>query len=270
MKKTLFAIVVISAITVLFLISSCRKQQDGPAPLASPPTLNPTQAAQATQTALANIPPATQTAQMAETETVVAGYTPTPTPMPALVADDCDHIDGKNLLGGNWQTYDDRYSGGSSTVWPPAFDAGNFVMSQPGYGGVGYAVKITGNVTTGGFISVGTMLTGTTCAVLDLSGYAGVQFYMKGNISQCNLVMPYINTSCARGDAYGSYQSLFSVPTDWAQVKIPFSSMSRPYTGGDDPTIQMLLQRATELQWSTATSPIPNAEFWIDQLEFYK
>jgi hypothetical protein len=128
MKKLLTIMIIFFVFVGLFFISNCRKQEDGPIPPTLTPTLN------ATQIALTAAP--TRTMQMAETETVVAGYTPTATPTPFTLTYDFESsLDGWSL-------------GGDAGFLSPTDVAGSSVPNSAGAYSGSYCAQLTCNFTT--------------------------------------------------------------------------------------------------------------------------
>jgi hypothetical protein len=196
-----------------------------------------------------------------------------------------------NDLGGIWCTYDDSWQGGDSKVWPPASAKGenNFVKSEPGSGGKGYAIRITG--TTGSklgwdYIGVNTFLsphsTCPECAGIDLTRFTGVKFKIKGTATGGRLafIIPHearaVDKSrgiCRTLTSYADYECDITgkLGKDWKDVIINFRkelkqpSWAKPEDRVD---IEAVLADANIIKWQF-TGAGHNADVWIDKLEFY-
>ena len=103
-----------------------------------------------------------------------------------------------NRNGGVWSTYSDAQEGGDSVIWPePSSAAGNaFVMSQPGYGGSGWAVRVTGRSGTKlglnyNYLGVVNRFSDDTscpkCAGVNIRKYRGIMFKVRGRVPSGSL-----------------------------------------------------------------------------------
>ncbi len=186
------------------------------------------------------------------TRTITA--TPTITLTPTLsvydLIDDCEIITDQNLWGGYWYTYKDAASTVSgSKVFPgiPASPAA--------------AYHASGTVLSGGYAGVGTNFA-NGAEETDISKYAGVQFYIKGD-GTTNINLAIITGNFSEIPVYNNWQYSFTPPTDWTFIQIPFTSLTIPY----GTALPLMLERAEDIQWK-----IPNIgafEVFIDDVALY-
>jgi len=234
---------------------------------------------------------------------------PTKTPVPSsygLLIDNCDQGENKNALGGSWYTFNDCSNGGNSQVWPISYPmGGSFKMDYPGIGNCGYAVHMTGTVNGAsqggyqyGYIGLGTdsnANASSQCMGADWSAYTGIQFWTKAGPADSGygykVVIPYTadgasntlaagagNTctdsqyavSCITLDNYSDNQYVFTPPTTWTQLTIPFSAFAGP-GWGTTPAIATVLKDVKSLQWHTynETSYPYNVDLWVDEILLY-
>ncbi|MBN2714780.1 MAG: endo-1,4-beta-xylanase [Deltaproteobacteria bacterium] len=222
-----------------------------------------------------------------DTEILTAGV------VELLPIDDFDDGTITNAVNGTWVAYDDSNEGGDSHVWPVSiFDGGVFELSSPGFGGTGYAARMTG--TTGdvfGWDYVG-MFTSlhpdALCPLahpseIDLAQFDGIQFMAKGSASPGQLVVklphkldgaennctenPYAANSLTR---YGDYETDFytKLTDEWTLIRLPFSKFNQP-SWAPSVFLSDVLTHLKELGWEYE---VPNGEvdLWIDNLSFYK
>ena len=193
------------------------------------------------------------------TDTPVPPSPPPPLPDPLLI-DNCEDGNNRNLLGGYWFTYDDRGSGGTSEVVPPA--GGEFYCTAGGAQGTGFSAQMTGRVTTAyqyGFIGMGTNFAEPR-APRDISGYRGISFWAKGDGKAYRISFP--QASIQDFDYYGT---VFVAPQGWTQVTILFADLRQggfgapvPWTGTD----------VFGIQWQTVGQPHNSIFLAVDELRF--
>jgi len=160
------------------------------------------------------------------------------------VIDNMDDGDRFNKNGGVWSTYSDAHQGGDSSVWPPehATPGEGFIMSSPGYGGSGWAVKITGS--TGYALGPDYNYLGVvvrfdkksacpTCEGSDISAYKGISFRIKGDLKggKLRFILPAESgkcdmerMTCVSRTEYADYEYEITdkVGREWQQVMISF------------------------------------------------
>jgi hypothetical protein len=197
-----------------------------------------------------------------------------------------------NDLGGTWCTYDDHYQGGNSAVWPPASTKGenNFVKSAPGSNGRGYAIRITGVAGTRlgwNYIGVNTFLsphaTCPECVGIDLTGFIGVKFKIKGKVEagEVKFVMPYEARAvdknrgiCKSMTSYADYEADITkyITPEWKRVKLVFrKELKQPPWAkpGEQVNIEKVLGNANLIKWQYSNGNGHRVDIWIDKLEFY-
>ena len=195
-------------------------------------------------------------------------FTAIPTPIvPMNIIDTCDHINGANMWGGSWYSYDDSANSGASTVWPIS---GNFQMSAPGFDSTGYAARLTGTVRQFSyaypFIGMGTGFGG----VKDFSTCAGVRFWYKNDGKQY-----YVKVQCESSINVGYNYYRYSIPPSavWTQLSIPISSFTQASGWGTTVDRGLYFQKVTDMQFQTDSFPGAglswSTDLWIDNPEVY-
>jgi hypothetical protein len=196
-------------------------------------------------------------------------------------------------LGGVWCTFDDRHQGGNSTVWPPPPDNGGntFVKSSPGPEGRGYAVRITGVAGTAldsARTGVSTVLSPRAscpeCAGIDLTGFSGVRFNIKGNVDEgeVKFILPRqaVAGDAGRSGICGSLSGEADYEADitkyitprWKRITLVFRKdlrqpeLTRPE---DRVSIASVLCDAKAVEWQYTRGNGRPFEMWIDDLEFF-
>lgn len=126
--------------------------------------------------------------------------------------DDCEDGDTRNILGGHWFNYDDRGSGGNSSVSPYPFE-----MSVGGVPGLSAQYCAYMSWSLGSAIQypyVGLGMNFIDNSVYDLSEYDGISFYFKGNQNyQLAIRMPQDGTD----NGWASYRVQFSSSSEWVK-----------------------------------------------------
>ncbi len=209
-----------------------------------------------------------------------------------LLIDDCDDGDAENLLGGAWVSYDDYHDDGDSVVWPKTwFKDGEFTMSEPGYGGEGYAARIEGTTAAKlGWDYVGMIAAlgpDSFCpdpqpAAVDLNAYTGVRFMARGRASGGVLSVKIIHTKDGAEDncemngltgdtltGWNDYSAEFTdrLEDDWTEVSLSFR---RDFQGPDDVDIETVLEHAKDLHFFFQSSDGGEVDLSIDNLSLYK
>jgi hypothetical protein len=167
-------------------------------------------------------------------------------------------------MGGEWNVYSDaKNSGGSSTVNPDPF----VPQKDPGKGakGTDTFAKVWGTVTTQyqyGFSGFGYNFTPDE-STIDISGYTGVKFWMKGDGRQYNFM---IKSPLAKDFAY--YEWAVTAGPDWKEYVVPFKkfyqeSWSAPVALSD------YLKASEGIQLQTVGQPIDKFEFSLDEISLY-
>ncbi len=160
------------------------------------------------------------------------------------IIDNMDDGDRFNKNGGVWSTYSDKHQGGDSWVWPPEHSTPGegFIMSSPGYGGTGWAVKIKG--ATGYALGPDYNYLGVvvrfdrksacpSCVGSDISRYRGITFKIKGDLKggKLRFILPAETNQCdiarmtciSRTDyADYEYEITDKVSGEWQNVSINF------------------------------------------------
>jgi len=194
-----------------------------------------------------------------------------------------------NKRGGYWSTYTDAPEGGTSRVWPPAEE---FVMSQPGYGDTGYAVRITG--TSGTALGLNYNYLGVVvrfdeksqcpkCQGSDIKKYSGIRFKVKGNITSGRLffILPYESGECIPDrmtckslTGYADYEKDITadVTPEWTTVMINFRlDMKQPFWAAKDAVVSMdkVLESVHLFKWQYKNGNGRPIDLWIDDVELY-
>jgi len=123
--------------------------------------------------------------------------------------------DSLNTSGGYWYT-----AAGSGSVVSPATN--KFKLSNEGVNGVGKSVKITGKVSKGGYIAVGTSLN-KTAAPVSLAQYKAIEFWAKGDGKKYGVQLQ--SPSAIKDYNYYSYS--FVAKPQWTHYIIPFSKLAQ-------------------------------------------
>ena len=209
------------------------------------------------------------------------------------VFDDMDDGDRFNKNGGIWSTYSDTHQGGDSQVWPSETnDRVNFIMSAPGYGGEGYAVRVTGK--TGAKLGDGYNYFGVVarfnsesacpqCRGTDISGYKGIAFRVKGNLkgAKLNFVLPFESAECIADrntcKSMTEYADYFAditeqVGGEWSAVMIDFrQDLRQPYWAGKSrhADIEDVLKSVHLFKWQFTGPGGEEMELWMDDVKLY-
>ncbi|HDQ26286.1 MAG TPA: hypothetical protein ENN43_06030 [bacterium] len=211
------------------------------------------------------------------------------------VVDDMNDGSRFNKKGGMWSTFSDAAIGGDSVVWPPeSFDSESpFVMSAPGYGETGWAVRITG--TSGekmgfnyNYLGVLVRFTGESacpaCAGTDISRYRGVRFKIKGSLPGGELVfiLPYESEqcdtaimSCESMTGYADYQADITgyVTPVWTTVALDFEKdLKQPFWVKKEHRfpVKEVLKSAHLFKWQYKNGAKGRVvDIWIDDVELY-
>ncbi|PKL90488.1 MAG: hypothetical protein CVV21_12530 [Candidatus Goldiibacteriota bacterium HGW-Goldbacteria-1] len=204
-----------------------------------------------------------------------------------MVVEDNNNPGQTNNLGGVWSTYDDSAEGNNSVVWPQAPKACEnlFEKSAPGFGGKGYAVRVTGNAgdkakTT---LGVNTYLSEHAscprCSGINITMFKGIKFKMKGNIAGGALyfILPHESgepdenkTLCQSLTDNNDYTADISglVKSEWTDVKLDFyKSFKQPK--GTTVKIDKVLENANRIKWEWKGNKGEKMDIWIDEIQFY-
>jgi len=205
------------------------------------------------------------------------------------VVDNMDDGDMFNRNGGVWSTYSDRHEGGNSIVWPPE---GGFVMSSPGHGGSGWAVRVTG--TTGQKLGHNYNYMGVVvrfdrksqcpeCEGTDIKKYKGIKFKIKGSLQggQLFFVLPHESEKCIEErmtceslTAYADYQADISsyVSPVWTTVILDFrKDLKQPFWTDKKLRFQPddVLRTVHLFKWQYRNGSGEVMDLWIDDVELY-
>jgi hypothetical protein len=211
-----------------------------------------------------------------------------------FVIDNMDDGDKFNRQGGIWSTYSDRHEGGDSVVWPIEHGYGkdDFIMSSPGFGGKGWAVRITGR--TGYKLGYNYNYLGVVvrfnsksycpeCKGTDIRKYNGIKFKIKGDLKQGKLffILPYESENCITERLtcesltdYADYEKDISnyVTDDWQTVMIDFrKDLSQPFWVKKDKIvdIEKVLETVHLFKWQYKNGNGEVMDIWIDDVELY-
>jgi hypothetical protein len=210
------------------------------------------------------------------------------------VIDNMDEGNKFNRNGGVWSTYCDAQEGGNSEIWPPSgsASANDFEMSEPGYGGTGYAVKITGK--SGAKLGLNYNYLGVvnrfsaesacpTCRGTNIKKFKGIMFKVKGKISSGNLVfvLPHESNECIMDrltcrslTAYADFEEDISarVGAEWSTVAIDFrKDLEQPYwtPSAARTDIDKVLENVHLFKWQYKNGNGEEIELWIDDVQLY-
>jgi hypothetical protein len=176
-----------------------------------------------------------------------------------------DNCEGRGI-GGVWSTYSDADNdGGNSTSLPVPF-----VFQKDGNGAngtKGYA-KFSGTVTKKyqyGFSGLTYDFNKDKKTALDISGFTGFSFWMKGDGNFYNFAIktPSIVTD------FAYYEFGIKTTTDWKEYKVPFTQFTQE-SWGKAKDLTLCLQNATGFQIQTIGQPIEKFEASIDEVALYK
>jgi len=198
----------------------------------------------------------------------------------------------RNELGGIWCTYDDHATGGTSSVWPPASTSCEnlFVKSAPGYGGRGYAVRITGTAGTStgsDYIGVNTFLSEYSscphCNGIDIRKFHGIEFKIKGSVTagKVMFIIPHegkaadknMNT-CGSLTDYADYETDITktITADWKTVRLDFKKdFKQPVWAKKENLVSIdeVLADANLIKWQYKEGKGSQVDIWIDDLQLF-
>ncbi|PKL91571.1 MAG: hypothetical protein CVV21_05985 [Candidatus Goldiibacteriota bacterium HGW-Goldbacteria-1] len=211
-----------------------------------------------------------------------------------FVVDNMDDGDKFNKSGGVWSTYSDIHQGGNSYVWPPEFNTPGegFIMSRPGYGNTGWAVRITG--TTGNNLGYNYNYIGVVvrfdnksqcpqCQGSDISKYNGIRFKIKGNTAGGSVyfILPHESNNCIKERMtcesltnYADYQKDITsfIGDDWNEVNIVFrDDLKQPEWAGRKygADIEAVLKNVHLFKWQHKNGNGAAIEIWIDDVVLF-
>lgn len=183
----------------------------------------------------------------------------------SLLIDDCEDGDNQNNLGAHWFNFDDRGSGGNSTVSPYPFS-----MTQPGYNSsyCAYMSWKLGNAIQYPYVGLGTNLNDT--GVYDISQYDGISFRFKGTQAyQLALEMPTDGTQ----NGWASYRVQFSSSSDWVEKIFLWKDFSLPnWSPNKEENYPLNLTQIRSLKFQPAEGLTAGTEgeIWIDDIYLVK
>lgn len=191
---------------------------------------------------------------MTATNTPVYSPTITPTITATATAATADIVDDFEVSGTQnyWLGYSYTYKDVTSTIGGAEEFPGGPVTA-------GYAYHAVGNLGTGGYAGIGMNL--SSGPEKDLSAYAGLQFYIKGNGTPLHAAI--VTGNFTDVTAFNHWE--FTVPTTatWTFVQIPFSSMTQPY----GTYLPFDLTRAEDIQFKINTTGA--FDIYLDDVAFY-
>ena len=176
-----------------------------------------------------------------------------------------DNCEGGGV-GGVWSTYSDANAdNGDSTSLPNPF-----VLQNDGNGAngtKGYA-KFYGTVTKKcpyGFSGLTYDFNADKKSTLDISGYTGFSFWMKGDGNFYNFAVksPAVVTD------FAYYEFGIRTTKEWKEYKVPFAKFSQE-SWGKSKDLTQCLKNATGFQVQTIGQPIAEFEAQIDEISLYK
>ncbi len=212
----------------------------------------------------------------------------------SLMIDDCDDGDAVNSLGGIWLTYSDSHDPGKgeSQVWPVGwFQEGQFTMSEPGYGGKGYAAYFKGVAATKlgydyfGMISAlgpNSFCPNPQPSEADIKSYEGIKFYAKGKTSGGILYVKMLyskegeENNCKdnglTGDTLTNWNDFAvditdKISEDWSEISLNFR---RDFFGPDGLDIETVLEHAKDIHFFFQSNQGGEAELWVDNLALFR
>jgi hypothetical protein len=191
--------------------------------------------------------------------------------------DDMENDTNGNYYGGFWYSY---LGGTPATVWPAS--GASLTPSAGGANGTLYAMRVTGTVgvagTTYPCVGMGSQFTATsgapTYTEMDISACTGIKFYTKGNGSSYLMKIPYTDMAGNNLTGFNDYSYIFTAPTTWTQLTVPFALMSQAAGWGTSAVLTTVLAHAKEMQWQSnfnAVAPATSApvDLWIDEVVIY-
>jgi hypothetical protein len=220
-----------------------------------------TNSGQPTNTAT-NTPTITFTPTITYTPTITA----TPNYGPATLVDDFEDLtrDGTppqrtNLWNGSWGTSAATGTTITSTIFA------QYGVS-PGAAGTNYAVKLTGNVPSGGWTNYqcGLSHSGTTVYNLSGAGVIGLEFWILGDGNTYRMMIDSQGVT-----DYDNYGINVTPPAGvWTFYQIPFTSMTRQGWGGQT-GLPATYQGTDATGLQIATQSNGNFSYELDQIAFY-
>jgi hypothetical protein len=199
-----------------------------------------------------------------------------------------------NKNGGVWSTYSDSQEGGNSVIWPAPSSASQnqFVMSRPGFGGTGYAVRVTGMTGTKpglnyNYLGVVNRFSNDTscprCAGVNISRFKGIMFKVRGKITSGSLsfILPYESSECISERLtcksltdYADYEKDITadITDKWVTVMIDFKKdLSQPYWTPRDKTVQVekVLDSVHLFKWQYRNGTGDLMDVWIADVQLY-
>ena len=199
-----------------------------------------------------------------------------------------------NKRGGYWSTYSDKQEGGSSEVWPapPQGFHNEFTMSQPGYGGQQFAVRVTGH--TGAKLGLNYNYFGFVvrideksqcprCQGTNISRFSGIRFKIKGSIPTGNLlfILPHESGECLKErltcrslTGYADYEKDITsqVTNDWSTVMINFrTDMKQPFWTPAGAVVPMdrVLENVHLFKWQYKNGDGRPVDIWVADVELF-
>ncbi len=199
-----------------------------------------------------------------------------------------------NKSGGVWSTYADSQEGGNSVIWPAPSSASQnqFVMSAPGFGEAGYAVRVTGR--TGNkfdlnynYLGVVNRFSNDTscpkCAGVNIKKYKGIMFKVRGAVPSGSLyfILPYESNECISErltckslTGYADYEKDITaeVAGSWTTVAIDFrKDLHQPYwtPPGVSVPVEKVLESVHLFKWQYKNGKGDLMDLWIDDVQLY-
>ena len=180
--------------------------------------------------------------------TITPTITATSTPPTADIVDDFEVSGTQNY----WLGYSYTYKDAASTIGGAEEFPGGPLTA-------GYAYHATGNLAAAGYAGIGMNL--SSGPEKDMTAYAGLQFYIKGNGTPLHAAI--ITGNFTDVTAFNHWE--FTVPTTaaWTFVQIPFASMTQPY----GTYLPFDLTRAEDIQFKINTTGA--FDIYLDDVAFY-
>ena len=235
---------------------------------------------------------ANEDADSPSTET--EGTDPENTDTNILLIDDCDDGNAENEVQGIWLTYSDSHdpAEGESTVSPQSwFEGGEFRMTAPGVGDVGYAAHFSGVTASKlGWDYVGMMLglgPNSFCpnpepAKIDVASYTGLRFMVKGHADGGKVTVKLLHSkegeegNCTdnglTGDTLTNWVDYSADITAligdvWSEVSLSFR---KDFTGPENVDIETVLAHAKDLHFNFQSAAGGEVDLWVDNLMLYR
>jgi endo-1,4-beta-D-glucanase Y len=183
------------------------------------------------------------------------------------LVDDCEDNDGLTNMGSEWFTYTDVLDGGKSTATPlTKRTTQRLTMTEGGYNGSKYAVKVTYKLDVGSFkynpfIGVGFEMKADSTA-LDISSSSGLSFAYKGTFGQgdtCAIKCESMSVT----ELGASYSFTLPGSTTWKEITIGWDQFLQPKWAK---AVALDLKKVPKIQWQIQGATGESGEIWLDDV----